>query len=123
MRSSTHCRLKVTRVALSRLSSHHRFWRSQTVVELPFVKNNTWLANTLVRFATATALRILFVALIIFFCFLRLDHFQSNEAADNMRKYAGSSRVFVRDAARRLHEYDSDRITFCRCDLLFDSLS
>jgi len=44
---------------------------------------------------------VLFVAGIIFFCFFYVSIiFNPNEAADNMRKYGGFIRVFVRGATR-----------------------
>jgi preprotein translocase subunit SecY len=64
----------------------------QTLATIPFVKNSPWLMKH-----TLSAIRhgeplyyVLFVALIIFFCFFYVSIiFNPNEAADNMRKYGG----------------------------------
>jgi preprotein translocase subunit SecY len=63
----------------------------QTVATFPFVKNNVWLSNTLSAIRNGEPLYVvLFVALIIFFCFFYVSIiFNPNEAADNMRKYGG----------------------------------
>jgi preprotein translocase subunit SecY len=63
----------------------------QTVANVPFVKNNAWLNNTLSAIRHGEPLYVLmFVALIIFFCFFYVSIiFNPNEAADNMRKYGG----------------------------------
>jgi preprotein translocase subunit SecY len=63
----------------------------QTVSTFPFVKNNVWLSNTLSAIRNGEPLYVvLFVALIIFFCFFYVSIiFNPNEAADNMRKYGG----------------------------------
>jgi preprotein translocase subunit SecY len=63
----------------------------QTIATFPFVKNNVWLSNTLSAIRNGEPLYvILFVALIIFFCFFYVSIiFNPNEAADNMRKYGG----------------------------------
>ena len=63
----------------------------QTIATFPFVKNNHWLSNTLASIRHGEPLYVLlFVALIIFFCFFYVSIiFNPNEAADNMRKYGG----------------------------------
>ena len=63
----------------------------QTISTFPFVKNNVWLSNTLSAIRNGEPLYVvLFVALIIFFCFFYVSIiFNPNEAADNMRKYGG----------------------------------
>src|SRR5665213_118012 len=63
----------------------------QTIANSTFVKNNFWLTKLLgsIKYAEPMYL-ILFVALIIFFCFFYVSIiFNPNEAADNMRKYGG----------------------------------
>ena len=74
----------------------------QTAANFPFVKNNAWLSNTLASIRHGEPLYVLlFVALIIFFCFFYVSIiFNPNEAADNMRKYGGFIPGFVRAAAR-----------------------
>ena len=63
----------------------------QTIANYPWVKANSWLDNTLFAIRQGEPLYlILFVALIIFFCFFYISIiFNPNEAADNMRKYGG----------------------------------
>jgi len=63
----------------------------QTVAAFPFVKSNAWLSGTLGSIRHGEPLYVLlFVALIIFFCFFYVSIiFNPNEAADNMRKYGG----------------------------------
>ena len=63
----------------------------QTVASFPLVKNNAWLSNTLGAIRHGEPLYVLlFVTLIIFFCFFYVSIiFNPNEAADNMRKYGG----------------------------------
>ncbi len=63
----------------------------QTVAGFPFVKSNRWLSDTLGSIRHGEPLYVLlFVALIIFFCFFYVSIiFNPNEAADNMRKYGG----------------------------------
>ncbi len=63
----------------------------QTLAQMPFVKNMTWLSNTLASIRHGEPLYyVLFVAGIIFFCFFYVSIiFNPNEAADNMRKYGG----------------------------------
>ena len=63
----------------------------QTLAGVPFVKNMTWLSNTLASIRHGEPLYyVLFVAGIIFFCFFYVSSiFTPNEAADNMRKYGG----------------------------------
>ncbi len=63
----------------------------QTIANYPWVRANTWLSNTLFSIGRGEPLYvILFVALIIFFCFFYISIiFNPNEAADNMRKYGG----------------------------------
>jgi preprotein translocase subunit SecY len=63
----------------------------QTIANTPFVRNNRWLSDMLglIRYSEPLYF-ILFVALIIFFCFFYVSIiFNPNEAADNMRKYGG----------------------------------
>jgi preprotein translocase subunit SecY len=63
----------------------------QTIANTPFVKNNRWLNDMLglIRYSEPLYF-VLFVALIIFFCFFYVSIiFNPNEAADNMRKYGG----------------------------------
>jgi preprotein translocase subunit SecY len=63
----------------------------QTIANTPFVKNNRWLSSILdsIKYSEPLYL-LLFVALIIFFCFFYVSIiFNPNEAADNMRKYGG----------------------------------
>ena len=63
----------------------------QTISTTPFVKNNAWLSHILdsIKYAEPMYI-IMFVALIIFFCFFYVSIiFNPNEAADNMRKYGG----------------------------------
>jgi preprotein translocase subunit SecY len=63
----------------------------QTIATTPFVKNSAWLSGLLASIRYSEPLYILlFVALIIFFCFFYVSIiFNPNEAADNMRKYGG----------------------------------
>jgi preprotein translocase subunit SecY len=63
----------------------------QTIANYPWVKANTWLSDTLYSIGRGEPLYvILFVALIVFFCFFYISIiFNPNEAADNMRKYGG----------------------------------
>jgi preprotein translocase subunit SecY len=63
----------------------------QTIANYPWVKANTWLDNILYSIRRGEPLYVLlFVALIIFFCFFYISIiFNPNEAADNMRKYGG----------------------------------
>jgi preprotein translocase subunit SecY len=63
----------------------------QQLLLMNFVKNSTWLTNTLKSIAHGEPLYyVLFVAGIIFFCFFYVSIiFNPNEAADNMRKYGG----------------------------------
>ena len=63
----------------------------QTVANFPIVKNSAWLSSLLGTIRHGEVLYILlFVALIIFFCFFYVSIiFNPNEAADNMRKYGG----------------------------------
>jgi preprotein translocase subunit SecY len=63
----------------------------QTLAQMGWVKNMTWLANILKSIQHGEPLYyILFVAGIIFFCFFYVSIiFNPNEAADNMRKYGG----------------------------------
>ncbi|MGD0872419.1 MAG: preprotein translocase subunit SecY [Bryobacteraceae bacterium] len=62
-----------------------------TLLQASFVKNTTWLSNTLRSILPGEPLYyILFTAGIIFFCFFYVSIiFNPNEAADNMRKYGG----------------------------------
>jgi preprotein translocase subunit SecY len=63
----------------------------QTALNLPFVKGSPWLSSMLGALGVGTVLYyLLFVALIVFFCFFYVSIiFNPNEAADNMRKYGG----------------------------------
>jgi preprotein translocase subunit SecY len=63
----------------------------QTIASLPVVTSNAWLRNTLAAIRHGEPLFvILFVALIMFFCFFYVSIiFNPYEAADNMRKYGG----------------------------------
>jgi preprotein translocase subunit SecY len=63
----------------------------QTIANYPWVKANAWLDNILYAIRRGEPLYVLmFVALIIFFCFFYISIiFNPNEAADNMRKYGG----------------------------------
>ncbi len=63
----------------------------QTLAQMPWVKNVTWLSATLKSISHGEPLYyVLFVAGIIFFCFFYVSIiFNPNEAADNMRKYGG----------------------------------
>jgi preprotein translocase subunit SecY len=63
----------------------------QQLAIMNWVKNVTWLANTLKAIQHGEPLYyVLFVAGIIFFCFFYVSIiFNPNEAADNMRKYGG----------------------------------
>ena len=63
----------------------------QTIANYPWVKANDWLTKLLRDIGRGEPLYvILFVALIIFFCFFYISIiFNPNEAADNMRKYGG----------------------------------
>jgi preprotein translocase subunit SecY len=63
----------------------------QTIAKTPFVRNNAWISGLLGSIGGSEPLYfILFVALIIFFCFFYVSIiFNPNEAADNMRKYGG----------------------------------
>ena len=63
----------------------------QTAANIPFVRNNPWINNTLGSIRHGEPLYVLlFVALIIFFCFFYVSIiFNPTEAADNMRKYGG----------------------------------
>jgi preprotein translocase subunit SecY len=63
----------------------------QTIANTPFVKTNRWLSGLLDSIKGSEPLYLLlFVALIIFFCFFYVSIiFNPNEAADNMRKYGG----------------------------------
>ena len=63
----------------------------QTIANTPFVKNSRWLSDMLGWIKYSEPLYyVLFVALIIFFCFFYVSIiFNPNEAADNMRKYGG----------------------------------
>ncbi|SPE38211.1 preprotein translocase membrane subunit [Candidatus Sulfopaludibacter sp. SbA3] len=63
----------------------------QQLLLMQFVKNSTWLTNTLKAIAHSEPLYyVLFVSGIIFFCFFYVSIiFNPNEAADNMRKYGG----------------------------------
>jgi preprotein translocase subunit SecY len=63
----------------------------QTAANIPFVRNNPWINNTLASIRHGEPLYVLlFVALIIFFCFFYVSIiFNPTEAADNMRKYGG----------------------------------
>ena len=63
----------------------------QTVAAFPFVKSSPWLSGMLGSIRHGEPLYVLlFIALIIFFCFFYVSIiFNPNEAADNMRKYGG----------------------------------
>jgi len=63
----------------------------QTFMQIPWVKSNPFLSNMLGSFGGAQPLYyLLFVVLIMFFCFFYVSIiFNPNEAADNMRKYGG----------------------------------
>jgi preprotein translocase subunit SecY len=63
----------------------------QTLALVPFVRDNAWLSGTLAAIGHSQPLYyLLFVALIMFFCFFYVSIiFNPNEAADNMRKYGG----------------------------------
>ena len=63
----------------------------QTIANTPFVKNSRWLSDMLGWIKYSEPLYyVMFVALIIFFCFFYVSIiFNPNEAADNMRKYGG----------------------------------
>jgi preprotein translocase subunit SecY len=63
----------------------------QTFLQFPVVKNNLWLSSMLSALGGAEPLYyIVFVVLIVFFCFFYISIiFNPTEAADNMRKYGG----------------------------------
>ena len=63
----------------------------QTIATFPFVRSSPWLSGMLTDIRHGEPLYVvLFVALIIFFCFFYVSIiFNPNEAADNMRKYGG----------------------------------
>jgi preprotein translocase subunit SecY len=63
----------------------------QTLMQVAWVKNSPFLSSTLQSIGGSQPLYyVLFVALIIFFCFFYVSIiFNPNEAADNMRKYGG----------------------------------
>jgi len=63
----------------------------QTIAGFPFIKSSPWLSGMLGSIRHGEPLYVLmFVALIIFFCFFYVSIiFNPNEAADNMRKYGG----------------------------------
>ena len=63
----------------------------QTFLQIPWVKANPFLSNMFGSFGGAQPLYyLLFVVLIMFFCFFYVSIiFNPNEAADNMRKYGG----------------------------------
>jgi preprotein translocase subunit SecY len=63
----------------------------QTIASLPFAKSNVAIASALAAIRRGEPLyMVLFVALIMFFCFFYVSIiFNPNEAADNMRKYGG----------------------------------
>jgi len=63
----------------------------QTAANIPFVRNNAWISNTLATIRHGEPLYVLlFIALIVFFCFFYVSIiFNPTEAADNMRKYGG----------------------------------
>jgi preprotein translocase subunit SecY len=63
----------------------------QTLIQVDFVKNSPVLSNMLAAIGGAQPLYyLLYVVLIIFFCFFYVSIiFNPNEAADNMRKYGG----------------------------------
>ncbi len=63
----------------------------QTAMQLSWVKDNAYLSGMLKAIAHSEPLYfILFILLIVFFCFFYVSIiFNPNEAADNMRKYGG----------------------------------
>jgi preprotein translocase subunit SecY len=63
----------------------------QTIANFPFAKNSEWISHALAAIRHGEPLYVvLFVALIMFFCFFYVSIiFNPNEAADNMRKYGG----------------------------------
>src|SRR5258708_6038947 len=63
----------------------------QTLLQVEWVKNSTILAGMLHSIGNAEPMYyVMYVALIIFFCFFYVSIiFNPNEAADNMRKYGG----------------------------------
>lgn len=63
----------------------------QTIANFPLIKGNRWASDLLRTINHGEPLYILlFIALIIFFCFFYVSIiFNPNEAADNMRKYGG----------------------------------
>ena len=63
----------------------------QTAMQLPWVKDNAYLSGMLKAISHSEPLYfILFIILIVFFCFFYVSIiFNPNEAADNMRKYGG----------------------------------
>jgi preprotein translocase subunit SecY len=63
----------------------------QTIANTTFAKNSAWLMSILNSIKYSEPLyMLLFVALIVFFCFFYVSIiFNPNEAADNMRKYGG----------------------------------
>lgn len=63
----------------------------QTLANWPLVKNSQWLSGTLASIRTGEPLYVIvFIALIIFFCFFYISIiFNPHETADNMRKYGG----------------------------------
>jgi len=63
----------------------------QTFLQIPWVKSNPFLSSMFNSFGGAQPLYyLLFVVLIMFFCFFYVSIiFNPNEAADNMRKYGG----------------------------------
>ena len=63
----------------------------QTLMQVPFVKTSPFLSAALQSISGSQPLYyLLFVVLIIFFCFFYVSIiFNPNEAADNMRKYGG----------------------------------
>jgi preprotein translocase subunit SecY len=63
----------------------------QTIAGFPFIKSSPWLSGMLGSIRHGEPLYVLlFVALIIFFCFFYVSIiFNPMEAADNMRKYGG----------------------------------
>jgi preprotein translocase subunit SecY len=62
-----------------------------TALQFPIVKGSPWLSGMLNAVSGAQPLYyVLFIALIVFFCFFYVSIiFNPNEAADNMRKYGG----------------------------------
>jgi preprotein translocase subunit SecY len=62
-----------------------------TLMNIPAIANNKWISGMLSAVRSGEPLYIiLFVTLIIFFCFFYVSIiFNPNEAADNMRKYGG----------------------------------